>query len=156
MRPHWLASLTCPTTKRIGGDRWRFDFESDKSDPDTGQKYTVSQFTGQILSPKSNLCKLLGWMTGQTLSELEADAPDIDNFVGRRFELTISHDENSFVGLTTVAPTVIIPVKALNNEGNTKPGFKNARGEILKVKHHFVDLGFCFTDFKVQGLTFKK
>jgi hypothetical protein len=34
-------------------------------------------------------------MAGKTLSELESDAPDIDNFVGRRFELTISHDENS-------------------------------------------------------------
>ena len=84
-----------PNDEKDWGDRWRFDFESDKSDPDTGQNYTVSQFTGQILSPKSNLCKLLGWMTGKTLSELEADAPDIDNFVGRRFELTISHDENS-------------------------------------------------------------
>ena len=33
-------------------------------------------------------------MAGKTLSELESDAPDIDNFVGRRFELTISHGEN--------------------------------------------------------------
>ena len=91
-----LAGITdVPNDEKDWGDRWRFDFESDKSDPDTGQKYTVSQFTGQILSPKLNLCKLLGWMTSKTLSELEADAPDIDNFVGRRFELTISHDENS-------------------------------------------------------------
>ena len=91
-----LAGITdVPNDEKDWGDRWRFDFESDKSDPDTGQKYTVSQFTGQILSPKSNLCKLLGWMTGQTLSELEDDAPDIDNFVGRKFELTISHAENS-------------------------------------------------------------
>ena len=87
--------IDVPNDEKDWGNRWRFDFDSDKSDPDTGQKHTVSQFTGQILSPKSNLCKLLGWMTGQTLSELEDDAPDIDNFVGRRFELTISHDENS-------------------------------------------------------------
>ena len=87
--------IDVPNDEKGWGDRWRFDFESDKSDPETDQKYRVCQFTGQILSPKSNLCKLLGWMTGKTLSELEADAPDIDNFVGRRFELTISHAENS-------------------------------------------------------------
>ena len=91
-----LAGITdVPNDEKDWGDRWRFDFESEKSDPDTGQKYTVSQFTGQILSSKSNLSRLLGWMAGKTLSELESDAPDIDNFVGRRFELTISHDENS-------------------------------------------------------------
>ena len=87
--------IDVPNDEKGWGDRWRFDFESDKSDPDTGQKYRVPQFTGQILSPTSNLYQLLAWMTGQTLSELEADAPDIDNFVGRRFELTISHVENS-------------------------------------------------------------
>mgnify|MGYP001225811329 CR=1 FL=1 len=91
-----LAGITdVPNDEKDWGDRWRFDFESDKSDPDTGQKYTVSQFTGRTLSPKSNLSRLLGWMTGQTLSELEDDAPDIDKFVGRRFDLTISHEVNS-------------------------------------------------------------
>ena len=77
------------------GDRWRFDFESDKSDPETDEKYRVSQFTGQMLSPKSNLCRILGWMADKTFSELEGDVPDIDNFLGCRFELTISHVETS-------------------------------------------------------------
>ena len=77
------------------GDRWRFDFESDKSDPETNEKYRVSQFTGQTLSPKSNLCRILGWMAEKTFSELEGDVPDIDNFLGCRFELTISHVENA-------------------------------------------------------------
>ena len=87
--------IDVPNDEKGWGDRWRFDFESDKSDPETDQKYRVCQFTGQTLSSKSNLSRLLGWMAGKTLSELEADAPDIDNFVGRKFELTISHDENS-------------------------------------------------------------
>ena len=87
--------IDVPNDEKGWGDRWRFDFESDKSDPETDQKYRVCQFTGQILSSKSNLSRLLGWMAGQTFSELESDAPDIDNFVGRKFELTISHDENS-------------------------------------------------------------
>ena len=77
------------------GDQWRFDFESDKSDPETGERYRASQFTGQMLSSKTNLCRLLGWMTGKTFSELEGDVPDIDNFLGCRFELTISHVENA-------------------------------------------------------------
>ena len=87
--------IDVPNDEKGWGDRWCFDFESDKSDPETDQKYRVCQFTGQTLSSKSNLSRLLGWMAGKTLSELEADAPDIDNFVGRKFELTISHDENS-------------------------------------------------------------
>ena len=87
--------IDVPNDEKDWGDRWRFDFESDKSDPETDQKYRVCQFTGQTLSSKSNLSRLLGWMASKTLSELESDAPDIDNSVGRRFELTISHDENS-------------------------------------------------------------
>ena len=76
------------------GDQWRFDFESDKSDPETGERYRASQFTGLTLSSKTNLCRLLGWMTGKTFSELENDLPDLDSFIGQRFELTISHVEN--------------------------------------------------------------
>ncbi len=30
------------------------------------------------------------------------------------------------------------------------------QGKPLKVRYHFVDLGFSFTDFKMQGLTVKK
>ena len=81
--------------ERGWGDQWRFDFESDKSDPETGERYRASQFTGQMLSSKTNLCRLLGWMTGKTFSELENDLPDLDSFIGQRFELTISHVENS-------------------------------------------------------------
>ena len=77
------------------GDRWRFDFESDKSDPETDEKYRVSQFTGQTLSPKSNLSRLLGWMADKTFTELEGNVPDVDSFIGQRFELTISHVETS-------------------------------------------------------------
>ena len=87
--------IDVPNDEKGWGDRWRFDFESDESDPETNQKNRVYQFTGQTLGPKSNLSRLLGWMAGKTSSELESDAPDIDNFVGRRFELTISHAENS-------------------------------------------------------------
>lgn len=61
---------------------------------------------------------------------------------------------NSF-GFTTVAPTTVVPVVALN-DGGDKALFKNARGQRLKCKHHFVDLGFSFTDFKDQGLTFEE
>ena len=81
--------------ERGWGDQWRFDFESDKSDPDSGERYRASQFTGLTLSSKTNLCRLLGWMTGKTFSELEVDVPDIDSFVGGRFELTVSHVENA-------------------------------------------------------------
>ena len=87
--------IDVPNDEKDWGDRWRFDFESDKSDPETDEKYRVSQFTGQTLSPKSNLSRLLGWMADKTFSELEGDVPDIDNLVGCRFELTISHVENS-------------------------------------------------------------
>ena len=87
--------IDVPNDEKGWGDRWHFDFESDKSDPDTDEKYRVSQFTGQTLSPKSNLSRLLGWMADKTFSELEGDVPDIDNLVGCRFELTISHVENS-------------------------------------------------------------
>ena len=52
-----------PDDEKAWGDRWRFDFESDKCDADTGEKYRASQFTGQMLSCNTNLCKLLGWMT---------------------------------------------------------------------------------------------
>ena len=86
--------IDVPNDEKGWGDRWRFDFESDESDPETNQKYKVFQFTGQTLGHKSNLSRLLGWMAGKTSSELESDAPDIDDFVGRRFELTISHGEN--------------------------------------------------------------
>ena len=67
---------------------------------------------------------------------------------------SISHEQSSFVGFTTVAPTSVIPVLALSS-GDDK-NFRNARGETLKVKHHYIDLGFSFTDYKVQGLTVKR
>ena len=84
-----------PADERGWGDQWRFDFESDKSDPETGERYRASQFTGQMLSCNTNLCKLLGWMTEKTFTELEGNVPDVDSFIGQRFELTISHVENS-------------------------------------------------------------
>ena len=84
-----------PDDEKAWGDRWRFDFESDKCDPDTGERYRASQFTGQMLSCNTNLCKLLGWMTDKTFTELEGNVPDVDSFIGQRFELTISHVENS-------------------------------------------------------------
>ena len=84
-----------PDDEKAWGDRWRFDFESDKCDPETGERYRASQFTGQMLGYNTNLCKLLGWMTNKTFSELEGDVPDVDSFIGQRFELTISHAENS-------------------------------------------------------------
>ena len=77
------------------GDRWRFNFVSTKSDPETGEKTRVCQYTGMTLGTNTNLSKLLDWMTGKTFTELEGDVPDVDSFIGQRFELTISHVENS-------------------------------------------------------------
>ena len=54
--------------------------------------------------------------------------------------------------------TTIIPIVALNNNTSQQDstGFKTSDGERLSVKHHYVDLGFCFTDYKTQGITVKK
>ena len=52
----------------------------------------------------------------------------------------------------------IIPIVARNNPTgqHDSTGFKTSDGQHLSVKHHYVDLGFCFTDYKVQGITVKK
>ena len=52
----------------------------------------------------------------------------------------------------------IIPIVARNNTTgqHDSTGFKTSDGIHLSVKHHYVDLGFCFTDYKVQGITVKK
>ena len=39
---------------------------------------------------------------------------------------------------------------------NKKKRSSKVTFEDLKVRHHHVDLGFAFTDFKVQGVTVKK
>ena len=51
--------------------------------------------------------------------------------------------------------TSIIPIVAEAN-GGTNAAYKNNRGQPLRTQHHHVDLGFSFTDYKIQGLTFKK
>lgn len=52
--------------------------------------------------------------------------------------------------------TTVIPIVAINNSSGNSNGFKSPCGRRLSVKHHHVDLGFCFTDYKVQGITVEK
>ena len=51
----------------------------------------------------------------------------------------------------------VIPIVALNS-GSEKGSnsFKAPDGRTLLTKHHHIDLGFCFTDYKVQGITVEK
>ncbi len=49
----------------------------------------------------------------------------------------------------------IVPIKALNDK--KKGLFKDpVDGCVLRVKHHHIQIGFCFTDYKVQGITVEK
>ena len=46
--------------------------------------------------------------------------------------------------------TTLIPIVAINNNPKQdSTGFKTPDGQRLRVKHHYVELGFCFTDYKV-------
>ncbi len=51
---------------------------------------------------------------------------------------------------------VVVPIRAFNDDSKNNPGFKGPKGVKIDVKHHYVDVGFCFTDYKVQGITVKK
>ena len=55
-----------------------------------------------------------------------------------------------------MAPKSLIPVKAIKNNGGSGGGFKTKFQKPLATVHHHVDLAWAFTDFKVQGLTWKE
>ena len=51
---------------------------------------------------------------------------------------------------------VVVPIRAFNDLSENNPGFKGPDSVKIDVKHHYVATGFCFTDYKVQGITVKK
>jgi hypothetical protein len=55
-----------------------------------------------------------------------------------------------------VKTTIPIVARSTTTGQHDSTGFKTSDGRHLSVKHHYVDLGFCFTDYKVQGITVKK
>lgn len=76
------------------GEQYRFDFETDDIDPQTDYPYKIVHFTGTIISPKSKLTQFLGWITNKGFLELKKDLPDLDDFIGRKFEICVDHREN--------------------------------------------------------------
>ena len=51
---------------------------------------------------------------------------------------------------------VVVPIRAFNDDSKNNPGFKGPDSVKIDVKHHYVATGFCFTDYKVQGITVEK
>ena len=68
----------------------------------------------------------------------------------------IMQSKISEIGLTGVAPKSVIPVAVSGSDGKKGSGFKTRFQQPLPTVHHHVDLTWAFTDFKVQGLTWKE
>lgn len=90
-----------------------WEFESDKKDPESGQNYEHSVWTGLYYgNEKANLTLLLDMIAPDIDPKAKKKGIDVEQFVGRRFKARIKHETNDS-GKTYAKLTMLDPIEEM-------------------------------------------